>query len=118
MANLEKFNEINFPDYVDHFQNFTSSNSSNQWKSNLTLAIKKGYVNGVYAHAHDASKPFVGDALESGELLFSEGELRELLVTAIAGGFRITIDGGGELNDGFATISEGDMLYIPSPRLP
>ncbi|GMI32426.1 hypothetical protein TrCOL_g8027 [Triparma columacea] len=116
LANLRKFMGVSIPDYADHLQNFTTS--SQAWTSNLTWAIENRYVNGIYGYARNVSSPFAGDALPTGELLFRRGELKELLLAVVSGGFRITTKGGGELNDGVTTVSDGDMLYIPSPQAP
>ncbi|GMI03703.1 hypothetical protein TrRE_jg7912, partial [Triparma retinervis] len=102
LANLRKFKGVSFPDYADHFQNFTTSSPA--WTSNLTWAIENGYVNGIYGHARDIASPFVGDALSTGELLFRSGELREILLAVVSGGFKITTEGGGELNDGVSAV--------------
>jgi len=117
LANLEKFKGVRLPDFADHLQNFTSTTTTQTttWTSNLTRAIELGMVNGMYGRVQNLSSPIHGDTLPSGELLFPTFNLAELWVAAVSGAFKVTVKGGGEGYDGISTLSEGSMLYLPSP---
>ena len=114
IENIHKFVGIKLPDFLNHFENFTDTGSG-AWDSNLTLAIQRGHTNGLVIHTKNISEPVEGDAGTDGQLLFSKGEHRETWLAVVRGGFKVKVAGGGELNDGEATLAAGSQLYLPSP---